>query len=151
MDFSPVIAERMSAKHSIEAEGIRWLCADVRHMDQIASDSVDVAFDKGTLDAMVHGDPWSPPDDVRENTGQYMREVCISRPLPGHNMYCLSLLLQVSRILKPDGIFLYVTFRQPHFVKRLLNHEGTKWDIKVDVLNPAAGTFEYHGFALKKI
>jgi hypothetical protein len=75
VDFSPIIVERMSKRHSIDARGIKWLCMDVRHMDQISSGSIDVAFDKGTLDAMVHGNPWSPPDDVRENTAQYMREV----------------------------------------------------------------------------
>jgi hypothetical protein len=46
-----------------------------------------VAFDKGTLDAMIHGSPWSPPDQVLSDTSRYMREVgCASYfflfPLP---------------------------------------------------------------------
>ena len=44
-------------------------------MTEIDTRSVDVAFDKGTLDAMIYGSPWSPPEDVLENSGKYMKEV----------------------------------------------------------------------------
>lgn len=44
-------------------------------MDGIPDKSIDVAFDKATLDAMIHGSPWSPPPGVVERTGAYMREV----------------------------------------------------------------------------
>ena len=47
---------------------------DVRDL-QIPDASVDVAIDKGTLDAMIHGSLWDPPDDVRENVGKYANEV----------------------------------------------------------------------------
>ncbi|RMZ76195.1 hypothetical protein DV737_g4933, partial [Chaetothyriales sp. CBS 132003] len=99
-------------------------------MDQIPSESVDVAFDKGTLDAMIYGSPWDPPDEVLDNTGRYVREV--------------------FRILKSDGTFIYVTYRQPHFIKPLLNCEGAKWDIEVDILASSESSLEYHGFILKK-
>ena len=56
-------------------EGVRWSVGDVRDMPSVLSGSIDVAFDKGTLDAMIHGSPWSPPDEVLENTGKYMKEV----------------------------------------------------------------------------
>jgi hypothetical protein len=64
----------MRARHAQE-KGIEWRWADVRDMKEILSDSVDVAFDKGTLDAMIHGSPWSPPDQVLSDTSRYMREV----------------------------------------------------------------------------
>jgi SAM-dependent methyltransferase len=98
-------------------------------MDTIPDASIDVAFDKGTLDAMIHGSPWSPPEDTVRNTGEYLREV--------------------SRALKPDGVFLYVTFRQPHFVKPLLECEGTDWDIDVKLLGATDGSFGYHGIVCK--
>ena len=74
VDFSTVVVNNMSKQHS-HFEGITWMHADVRQLDQIPSESVDVAFDKGTLDAMIHGSPWDPPDEVRDNTGRYIREV----------------------------------------------------------------------------
>jgi hypothetical protein len=58
--------------------GVEWIVGDVRDMPSISTASIDVAFDKGTLDAMIHGSPWSPPDEVMENTGKYMEEVCVS-------------------------------------------------------------------------
>ena len=64
----------MSKRHG-DFEGITWKHADVRQMEQIPSESVDVAFDKGTLDAMIYGNPWDPPDEVLENTGRYVQEV----------------------------------------------------------------------------
>jgi len=65
----------MSKRHA-DTEGITWKQADVRQMDEIQSESIDVAFDKGTLDAMIHGSPWSPPDEVLDDTSRYVREVC---------------------------------------------------------------------------
>lgn len=74
VDFSTVVVQAMSHKHE-SIGGITWKHADVRQMDQIPSESIDVAFDKGTLDAMIYGSPWDPPDEVRDNISRYMREV----------------------------------------------------------------------------
>lgn len=52
----------------------RWRVMDVRQLE-LPDGSVDVAIDKGTLDAMIHGSVWDPPDDVRSNVGQYVDEV----------------------------------------------------------------------------
>lgn len=64
----------MTVRHE-KVEGIEWKWMDVRDMAGIADKSVDVAFDKGTLDAMIHGSPWSPPDDVKQSTSKYLEEV----------------------------------------------------------------------------
>lgn len=97
-------------------------------MKDIASSSIDVAFDKGTLDAMIFGSPWSPPDEVLENSGRYMNEV--------------------QRVLKDDGFFLYITYRQPHFVKPILNRND-EWDLEMEVLG-GGDSFEYYGYRLTK-
>ncbi|KAK0629096.1 S-adenosyl-L-methionine-dependent methyltransferase [Bombardia bombarda] len=127
VDFSTVVVQRMSERHA-STPGIEWRNTDVRAMTSIADCSVDVAFDKGTLDAMIHGSPWSPPGDVKDNTSTYLREV--------------------HRVLKDDGVFLYVTFRQPHFIKPLLNPEGL-WDLDMQVLGEE-GSFDYYGFVVTK-
>ncbi|KAF6789687.1 methyltransferase type 11 [Colletotrichum sojae] len=129
LDFSTVVVDLMKECHG-PLGGIEWRWADVRDMpDAAPTGSIDVAFDKGTMDAMIHGSPWSPPDDVRDNTGRYLREV--------------------HRALKPDGVFLYITYRQPHFMKPLLNSEGL-WDMEMDVLSGGESAFDYYGFILRK-
>ncbi|GJC85457.1 EEF1A lysine methyltransferase 4 [Colletotrichum liriopes] len=129
LDFSAVVVELMAARHAA-AGGIEWRWADVRDMpDAAPTGSVDVAFDKGTLDAMIHGSPWSPPPDVRDNTARYLREV--------------------HRALRDDGVFLYVTYRQPHFMRPLLNADAL-WDLDMDVLSGGESAFDYYGFVLRK-
>lgn len=55
----------------------------------------------------------------------------------------------VARVLKPGGLWLYITWRQPHFLRPLLQREGI-WDLEVEVLNPDDGGFEYFGFVMRK-
>lgn len=117
----------MSQRHS-QIEGIVWKQVDVRDMSDISNESIDVAFDKGTLDAMIHGSPWSPPDEVRENTSKYLKEV--------------------HRVLKDQGVFLYITFRQPHFMRPLLNADDL-WNMDMQILGDG-GSFDYYGFIVKK-
>jgi EEF1A lysine methyltransferase 4 len=64
--------------------GIDWKCADVRDLPEPAR-SVDVAFDKGTLDAMIFGSPWDPPEAVKENTRRYIDEASAKINLQGYD------------------------------------------------------------------
>ncbi|EMT67311.1 Endothelin-converting enzyme 2 [Fusarium odoratissimum] len=127
VDFSPVVVDMMTERHK-EITGIEWSRVDVRDMPSIATGSIDVAFDKGTLDAMIYGSPWSPPDEVKENTSKYLKEV--------------------HRALKADGVFLYITFRQPHFMKLLLNPDNI-FDMEMEVLGDGGG-FDYYGYVIRK-
>ncbi|KAI1048872.1 hypothetical protein LB506_005228 [Fusarium annulatum] len=69
VSFSPVVRQK-------EIEWIDWGKVSVRDMLLlIATGPVDVASDKGTLDTMIHGSPWSPHDEVMENTCKYPKEV----------------------------------------------------------------------------
>ncbi|KAK0252093.1 hypothetical protein B0A54_07796 [Friedmanniomyces endolithicus] len=126
VDFSSTVVNLMKAK---QLDGIAWRQADVRDMPSITSNSIDVAFDKGTLDAMIHGSPWDPPDEVKQNASRYMREV--------------------ARVLKHDGVFLYITFRQPHFIKPLLSQDGL-WDLTGEVLKESESSFDYYAFSMRK-
>lgn len=64
----------MKSRHPEQPE-VEWQYGDVRSMTNIATGSIDVAFDKGTLDAMIYGSPWSPPEEVMDNSGRYLKEV----------------------------------------------------------------------------
>jgi hypothetical protein len=72
IDFSRVVIDAMKAKHAdMETQ---WCVMDVRNLE-LPDASIDVAIDKGTLDAMIHGSLWDPPEDVRSNVGKYVDEV----------------------------------------------------------------------------
>ena len=78
---------------------------------------------------MLYGSQWNPPDEVQANVQQYVDEV--------------------SRVLKPYGRWIYITFRQPHFVKPQILREGI-WDLTVERLEDGPGTFEYFGYVMTK-
>ncbi|KAJ2906278.1 hypothetical protein MKZ38_002357 [Zalerion maritima] len=128
VDFSTKVIEAMTERYK-SRPGIKWEQMDVRDMAGIADKSIGVAFDKGTLDAMIHSSPWSPPRDVKENTGRYLREV--------------------YRVLEDSGVFLYITFRQPHFIRPLLNPDGI-WNLDLEVLGGKEGSFDYYGWVIRK-
>lgn len=79
---------------------------------------------------MLYGSLWDPDDEVKLNVKQYVDEV--------------------ARILSSSGKWLYVTFRQPHFIKPLLQRPGI-WTVEVHSLTSAeGGLFEYFGYVLAK-
>ncbi|KAI9739895.1 MAG: hypothetical protein M1818_004951 [Claussenomyces sp. TS43310] len=128
IDFSDVVIRAMKSKYS--KLGTRWINMDMREL-KLPDGSVDVAIDKSTLDVMIHGSSWDPPADVQSNVGKYVDEV--------------------ARVLKPGGRWLYITYRQPHFVRLTLERKDL-WDFSVESLNDSQvmGGFEYFGFIMKK-
>jgi len=72
----------MSRRH-MDKPNIKWTVGDVREMTQIADAIIDVAFNKGTLDAMVSSSLWDPPDMVKTNIKRYVDEVFGFIPFPG--------------------------------------------------------------------
>ncbi|KAL9596060.1 MAG: hypothetical protein Q9219_006046 [cf. Caloplaca sp. 3 TL-2023] len=137
LDFSAVIVKNMAERHA-GVQGITWMQADARNMDKVTSGSVDVAFDKSTLDAMIHGSPWDPPADVLDNTSQYIQEMVDD------------LGPQVFRVLKFGGTFICITYRQPHFIRPLFNGQDLDWSVEMDVLGGSDVSFDYYGFVLTK-
>ena len=85
-----------------------WHHMDVLDMDPelIAEDHYDVVIDKACLDS------------------------CISAP--GSKRNADIFLSNVSRVLKPQGVFIHVTFSQPHVRNRLLDVKAYKWDVQYD-------------------
>lgn len=99
IDFSAVVIDKMSTQYA-DKPGLVWICGDVRDMHQIQDQSIAVAFDKGTLDAMISGSPWDPPVEVRENIRRYLDEVCGCAPSlgpPGRSVYGVLVFLSVGR------------------------------------------------------
>ncbi|KAF3938945.1 hypothetical protein ABW19_dt0201858 [Dactylella cylindrospora] len=125
IDFSSVIIGKMIEKYPEQT----WKVADVRETGY-PDDHFDVAIDKGTLDAMLSGSLWNPPDHVKARTAAYIDEVI--------------------RILKPSGKFVYITYRQPHFIRPIVSRDGV-WTLDIEKLKEGEGVFEYFAYILTPI
>jgi SAM-dependent methyltransferase len=75
---------------------------DMTNMSDFANQSFDVVLDKAAMDALMvqEGDVWNPRQTVIDQA----RSMC----------------QHISRILKPNGKFLQISFAQPHFRKKYL-------------------------------
>ncbi|EGR46995.1 uncharacterized protein TRIREDRAFT_65214 [Trichoderma reesei QM6a] len=136
-DFSKDIVETMNEviskmKDANEIENIEYREMDAFNMEGIPDKSIDVAFDKGMMDSLIDGDPWNPGPEVRRDTRNYQKEL--------------------HRVLKDDGVFLYITFRQPHFVEPLLipNDSEILWDLHKEVLIDNAASLGYFAWVIRK-
>lgn len=59
---------------------------------------------------------------------------------------------QIARVLKPGGVWLYITWRQPHFIRPLIQRPEV-WSVEVETLADepgGGGMFEYFGFVMRK-
>lgn len=128
VDYSPAVIDMMSERTGAAMPDMSWLVADIFELDKVfQQDSIDVAIDKGTLDALltVKHDPWDPPKDLLDRMHSYMNQVC--------------------GVLKPNGVFVHVTFAQPHFRKRFL--EIKEFDVQVETISgPTVGAIEYFAY-----
>jgi hypothetical protein len=85
---------------------------DMTDMNEFSDESFDVVIDKAAMDALMtqEGDVWNPEDSVVEKA----RSMC----------------RHISRILKPGGYHLQISFQQPHFRKKyLLGWHGAAEDV----------------------
>ncbi|KAH9893400.1 S-adenosyl-L-methionine-dependent methyltransferase [Cubamyces lactineus] len=110
-DYSGILIEKMRHKHAQSRPEMEWHEMDIRDL-KFEDDSFDVAIDKGTMDAMMtaKADVWDPPEEVVQNCNREVDEVL--------------------RVLRKGGIFIYLTFGQPHFRRRYLDRPGTTFEIR---------------------
>jgi SAM-dependent methyltransferase len=102
IDFSPVIIQKMQARHAQLRPGMEWIVMDMTKMS-FPDGTFDVVIDKASMDALLvdEGDVWDP--DV--SAIQRVNEMCNS----------------CSRVLKPtDAYLLSISFAQPHFRSKYL-------------------------------
>ncbi|KAF9069792.1 S-adenosyl-L-methionine-dependent methyltransferase [Rhodocollybia butyracea] len=108
IDYSSVVINKMKERHP----HMEWHEMDVRDL-QFEDESFDIAIDKGTMDALmtVKGDIWNPPQKVIDDCNQEVSEV-------------------IRILRKEKGIFIYLTFGQPHFRKRHLTREQSTLEVR---------------------
>jgi len=113
IDISPVVIDRMQKKHP----EMDWRVGDVTQLPELETHSFDAAIDKGTLDAILCG------EGSAENADKMLGEL--------------------SRILKPNGVFVLITYGQPKTRLHYLCKDKYKWDVEQrTVAKAAAGVHE---------
>jgi SAM-dependent methyltransferase len=103
-DFSAAAVARMRARHAASHPRVRYLQADMLDLAAagLARASFDCVVDKAAMDAVLAdgGDAWRPRAELLEAA----RRVCSS----------------VAHVLAPGGVFVQLSFSQPHFRRRFL-------------------------------
>ncbi|CAM8981304.1 unnamed protein product [Rhodiola kirilowii] len=129
IDLSAVAVEKM--KHRLSAKGyneVKVLEADMLDLP-FQDECFDVVIEKGTMDVLFvdSGDPWNPnPETVTK---------------------VMAMLRNVHRVLKPKGIFISITFGQPHFRRPFFSAPEFTWSVEWKTFGE---TFHYFVYVLKK-
>lgn len=128
-DLSAVAVEKMQKR--LEAKGykeIKVLEADMLDLP-FNDECFDVVIEKGTMDVLFvnSGDPWNPrPETVAQ----------VKAMLEG-----------VHRVLKLDGIFISISFGQPHFRRPLFDAPNFTWSVEWSTFGDG---FHYFFYVLRK-
>jgi ubiquinone/menaquinone biosynthesis C-methylase UbiE len=121
LDVSSVVIRQNEQRFASEPR-LKWICGDVVRMEQVESGKFDVVFDKGTLDSVI----------------------CTGARLVSQMMG------EISRVLKPGGIFIEISYGTPNTRSSFLKGHGwTVWDTKEIEKITEKGTFHYIYMAQK--
>ncbi|XP_022136226.1 methyltransferase-like protein 13 [Momordica charantia] len=129
IDLSAVAVEKMQMRlHSKNMKEIKVLEADMLDMP-FSDECFDMVIEKGTMDVLFvdSGDPWNPRPSTRAKV--------------------MAMLEGVHRVLKKDGIFVSITFGQPHFRRPLFNAPEFTWSFECSTFGDG---FHYFFYTLHK-
>ncbi|XP_020591052.1 endothelin-converting enzyme 2 [Phalaenopsis equestris] len=126
IDLSAIAVQRM--RQRLKEKGIKVIQADMLDLP-FESESFDIVIEKGTMDVLYvdSGDPWNPRSDTVSKVMQ--------------------MLTGVHKVLKPDGIFISISFGQPHFRRQLFEAPCFTWSVEWKTFGEG---FHYFVYTLKK-
>jgi SAM-dependent methyltransferase len=130
IDYSGNVVKAMAAKYSTEKPGMQWL--EMNMLDLKFEDgSFDLVIDKAAMDAILvsEGDLWHPHAECVHT----VHEVC----------------LQTSRVLHDKGIYLQISFAQPHFRTKYLKGDLYLHDETVSPYSTSLGKSEVYPWTLQ--
>uniref|UniRef100_A0A914EL97 Methyltransferase type 11 domain-containing protein n=1 Tax=Acrobeloides nanus TaxID=290746 RepID=A0A914EL97_9BILA len=125
VDFSNTLIAKASKEHP----EMKWVCDDMRSLDNIPSQSIDVVIEKASIEAMLSNEKsqWTLSEK-------------------GENDLC-STYQAIHRVLKPNGRFISISFTQPYFKVPYLVKEPYRWDCKVETFGES---FHYFCYKMRK-
>jgi len=146
-DYAGSVVEAMGERCKGSMPRARWEVMDMTDMGRFGEGEFDAVVDKAGMDAIVsdEGDVWCPNDKTV--------------------MMCRKYIEETYRVLKPGGVFVQVSFAQPHFRTKYLeakhltegereggvgSREGVSWEGGVEVKEIEGGgegcfqNFFYH-------
>ncbi|RVX12147.1 hypothetical protein CK203_010733 [Vitis vinifera] len=125
----PIAVEKMQKRLLSKGyKEIKVLEADMLDLP-FSNECFDVVIEKGTMDVLFvdSGDPWNPlPETVNK---------------------AMATLQGVHRVLKPDGVFISISFGQPHFRRPLFEAPDFTWSFEWSTFGDG---FHYFFYLLKK-
>ena len=137
IDFSEVVVRKMRAQHALDCPRMTWEVMDMTKISAPA-DSFDVVLDKAAMDALMTAetDRWNPSasclqqgHDMCTGVARVLRRVRHEQPP-----------VEGSAAAMPrGGVFLQVSFDQPHFRKRFLLGPPEELAGAQQAAGPAAG------------
>ncbi|CAJ0571547.1 unnamed protein product, partial [Mesorhabditis spiculigera] len=113
VDFSEVLISSSKARYGEGYPEMRWICDDMTSLCRLPSKSYDVVLEKATIEALLVGEksPWSPSDSALKMVDDVFSSI--------------------NRVLTSSGLFLSISFTQPHFrVPALLRRSD--WGVEVE-------------------
>ncbi|XP_074320912.1 uncharacterized protein LOC141657539 isoform X4 [Silene latifolia] len=129
-DLSPVAVHNLQTRVSDKGfTEIKAMVADMLDLP-FSDETFDVVIEKGTMDVLFvdSGDPWNPQAETVKKV--------------------MAMLQGVHRVLKPDGIFISISFGQPHFRRPIFEAREFTWSMKWDTFGDG---FHYFFYTLKKV
>ncbi|KAJ4836070.1 hypothetical protein Tsubulata_008975 [Turnera subulata] len=129
IDLSPVAVQKMQQRLINKGfKEIKVLEADMLDLP-FKDECFDVVIEKGTMEVLFvnSGDPWNP------------RPATVSK--------VMAMLSGVHRILKPDGIFISISFGQPHFRRPFFEAPEFTWSVEWSTFGDG---FHYFFYVLRK-
>lgn len=101
IDYSSVLIDKMKVQHADDCPHMQWIHMDMTKLI-FPEASFDVVIDKAAMDALMvdEGDVWYPSGDVIQSVDKMCRGV--------------------EKVLKSHGIFMQISFAQPHFRTKYL-------------------------------